>query len=192
VVNVEFERTYAAFENAIASASLKEVARHWREICNGSQLPSWNDIRPSAIKKRLPIVWCYDYDAVGDDFIGRLAGQEIASLSDKPFKGARLSEIRPNDKYPRSLIRARRVVQEPALYRGLGLVYKTSDRIGVGERIVMPLRRDGNCPAGIFGATEFKSLAEWNSSSSSPDAEDELWFSLAGLVSTTPLRGDNL
>jgi hypothetical protein len=190
VVNIDFEGTYAAFENAISSTPLKGVARHWREICEESRLPSWNDIRPSAIKKCLPIVWCYD--AVGDDFIGRLAGHEIARLSDKPFKGARLSEIRPNDKYPRSLIRARRVIQEPALYRGLGLVYKTSDRVGVGERIVMPLRRDGNCPAGIFGATEFKSLAKWDSSSSNLHTEDELWFSLARLVSTTPLQDDSL
>ena len=110
-------------------------------------MPSWrDDIRATAIKSHLPIVWCYDYDTARDDFIGRLAGGKITRLSDKPFKGARLSEIRPNDKYPRSLIRARRVVQEPALYRGQGLVYKNAESSGLGERVVMPLRQDGNCP----------------------------------------------
>ena len=161
VVSVEFDRTYTAFENTISSVSLKEVVRHWREICNESQLPSWNDIRPSAIKSQLSIVWCYDYDTIGDDFIGRLAGDKISRLSAKPFKGARLSEIRPNDKYPRSLMRARRVVCEPALYRGHGLVYKTAERVGLGERVVMPLKRNGNCPAGIFGATDFQSVTDW-------------------------------
>jgi hypothetical protein len=126
-------------------------------------------------------VWCYDYDIVDDDFIGRLAGQKITGVSNKPFKGTRLSELRPNDKYPRSLIRARRVVQEPALYRGQGLVYKTAESFGLGERIVMPLRQDGNHPAGIFGATEYRSIAEWNSFPSNR-GEDEQWFSLAGLV----------
>jgi hypothetical protein len=182
VVSIEFERIYAAFENAISSPSLKEVARYWREICGESQLPSWNDIRPSAIKRHLPIVWCYDYDAVEDDFIGRLAGDKIARLSDKRFKGARLSEIRPNDKYPRSLIRARRVVHEPALYRGQGLVYKTAERMGLGERVVMPLRRAGTCPAGIFGATDFQSVDDWKNLSLNVHGEDEQWFSLAGLM----------
>jgi len=182
MVNVGFEKTYRAFENAISSASLVEVARHWREVCDENQIPSWNDIRPSAIKSHLSIVWCYDYDAAEDDFIGRLAGDRITRLSDKPFKGARLSQIRPNDKYPRSLIRARRVAREPALYRGQGLVYKTAESIGLGERVVMPLRRDGICPGGIFGATEFQSVADWKNISLNLHGEDEQWFSLAGFV----------
>jgi len=182
VLNIEFEKSYSAFENAISSASLREVARHWRGVCGENQLPSWNDLRPSAIKSQLAMVWCYDYDRAGDDFIGRLAGQKITRLSDKPFKGARLSEIRPNDKYPRSLIRARRVVHEPALYCGQGLVYKTEQGMGWGERIVMPLRQDGTCPAGIFGATEFQDVADWKNSPLNLRGEDEQWFSLAGLV----------
>lgn len=182
MVNIEFEKIYTAFENSISSTSLKEVARHWREICDENQLPCWNDIRPFAIKNHLGMVWCYDYDSVEDDFIGRLAGHKITRLSDKPFKGARLSKLRPNDKYPRSLIRARRVVHEPALYRGQGLVYKTEGGIGWGERIVMPLRREGTCPAGIFGATEFQSMTDGENFSLNLRGEDEQWFSLAGLM----------
>ena len=158
------------------------MARYWRKICEDSQLPSWKDICPSGIKNHLPIVWSYDYDPAADDFIGRLAGEKITRLSDKPFKGARLSEIRPNDKYPRSLIRAKRVVLEPALYRGHGLVYKTDESVGVGERIVMPLRRDRDGPAGIFGATEFQNVADWKNRSLNLHGEDEQWFSLAGLA----------
>ena len=179
---VDFERAFAQFENVIASPQLKEVAHYWREICSAGRLPSWNDIRPSAIKSQLRIVWCYDYDASLDDFIGRLAGVAITGLSNKPFKGARLSEIRPNDKYPRSLIRARRVLKEPALYRGHGLVYKTDDIGGFGERIVMPLRGSGSVPAGIFGATMFKSVIDWAHAPSVSNSEDESWISLAGLV----------
>jgi len=158
---IGFEQVYAAFENAISSIALKAVARHWRDVCRAGHPPSWNDIRPTAIKAHLPIVWCYDYDIALDDFIGRLAGIEITEMSNKPFKGTRLSELRPTDKYPRSLIRARRVIQEPALYRGFGLVYKTQESRGFGERIVMPLIANNIHPAAIFGATEFKSVAEW-------------------------------
>lgn len=178
----EFERTFTEFEGAISSAALKEVARHWRSLIGAGYLPGWKDIRPSAIKTHLPIVWCYDYDPVLDDFVGRLAGHEIAGVSIKPFKGTRLSELRPNDKYPRSLIRAKRVVQEPALYRGYGIVYKTAERRGFGERIVMPLAAAQGQPAAIFGATEFKGISEWAKTSTDLNAEEEKWFSLSGLV----------
>ena len=182
MAQIGFEETYAEFENAIASPALKQVAQHWRAICRPNRLPGWSDLRPSAIKAHLPIVWSYDYDAGLDDFVGRLAGVEITGVSSKPFKGTRLSELRPDDKYPRPLIRARRVVQEPALYRGLGLVYRTGGNSGFGERIVMPLAAQGSHPAGIFGATEYKSLAEWLHSSSDVKGESESWFSLAGSV----------
>jgi hypothetical protein len=179
---VDFERAFAQFDDAIVSPHLKEVAHYWRDICSASRLPSWSDIRPTAIKNQLRIVWCYDYDASLDDFIGRLAGVAITGLSKDPFKGARLSKLRPSDKYPRSLTRAKRVLKEPALYRGHGLVYKTDDIGGFGERIVMPLRGSGSVPAGIFGATMFKSVIDWAHAPSVRDSEDESWISLAGLV----------
>lgn len=178
----EFEQAFTQFENSIVSSDLKDVARYWHAISLGNRLPSWADIRPSAIKSQLRIVWCYDYDVALDDFVGRLAGVAITGLMKKQFKGARLSEIRPNDKYPRSLMRAKRVLKEPALYRGYGLVYKTDDIGGIGERIVMPLRSAGNLPAGIFGATAFKSVIDWARAPSVSDQEDENWVSLAGLV----------
>jgi hypothetical protein len=182
VKDIELERIFSDFENTISSAALKEVARHWRGLVRDGRLPSWNDIRPSAIKSHLPIVWCYDYDPVLDDFVGRLAGHEITGVSSKPFKGTRLSELRPNDKYPRALIRAKRVVQEPALYRGYGIVYRTAERRGFGERIVMPLAASASQPAAIFGATQFKSISEWAQSATDLNAEEENWFSLGGLL----------
>jgi len=189
VEKIGFARVYAEFENAISSPALKQVARHWRDISESAgRLPSWPDLRPSAIKAHLPIVWCYDYDAALDDFVGRLAGVEITGVSSKPFKGTRLSELRPDDKYPRSLIRARRVIREPALYRGHGSVYRVGGNSGFGERIVMPLAAQGPNPPGIFGATEFKSLAEWLLSSSDIKAENEHWFSLAGLAEAPDAR----
>jgi hypothetical protein len=175
-----FEKTLAAFVDAISSPALKGVAQYWGEACRDGELASWKDLQPAAIKKYLPIVWSYDYDAANDDFIGRLAGAKITSLSAGPFKGVRLSEIRPSDRYPRSLLRARRVINEPALYRGHGLVYQSTESIGVGERIVMPLGRDQNYPGGIFGASEFQSTANWQNLSLNLNGEDELWFSLEG------------
>lgn len=177
------DAVYCAFEDAVQSDALKEVARHWRDICRDGGLPRWRDVRPSSIKGELPIIWFYEYDPARDDFIGRLAGNRITGVTDRAFKGALLSQIRPVEKYPRSLIRARRVMQEPALYRGQGLVYSLGQGSGMGERIALPLRGDDASPAGIFGATEFKSLSEWDKTSLNRNGEDEFWFSLTGLVS---------
>jgi hypothetical protein len=131
------------------------------------------------------MVWCYDYDVDTDDFIGRLAGNAIVGISGIQFKGSKLSRLRPVDRYPRSLDRARRILHEPALYRGLGLVYRSPESCGFGERISMPLAGDGRSPPGIFGATEFKSLAEWQKIGASTEGEEEAWFSLADCFNVT-------
>ena len=120
-----------------------------------------------------------------DDFIGKLAGHGIVGVSSKPFKGTRLSALRPGRQisalaYPC----ARRVLHEPALYHGKGLVYMTADSHGVGERIVMPLKGQGVQSSGIFGATEYKNIADWKASEMEAEVED--WFSLAGGLTPPP------
>lgn len=184
MLKTQFDQIYAEFEASIDSPALRKVAQHWRDLCESTRLPQWSNVRPAEIKAQLPIVWCYDYDAGQDDFVGRLAGIAIAGTSTKPFKGTRLSELRPVDIYPRSLIRARRVLQEPALYRGTGLVYKTGESCGFGERIALPLDKGGMIGPGIFGATEYKNAA------ASPDVlpaertEVEHWFLLTDIFSS--------
>jgi hypothetical protein len=164
------------FERSIESANLRKVARHWHEMRGPKLMPSWNDLRPSAIKAQLSIVWAYDYDPQNDDFVGKLAGIAITGMTNGRFKGVRLSELRPPNRYPRSLARALRVIKDPALYRGEGLVYATSESFGYGERISLPFSTDGIHGDGIFGATEFKSLAQWPRGIA--ESEQEHWFAL--------------
>jgi hypothetical protein len=167
---------FDAFEQCIESANLRLIARHWHEARGSLLMPAWGHIRPSEIKAQLSIVWAYDYDPVTNDFIGRLAGNAITGMSNGRFKGVRLSELRPADRYPRSLARALRVIQEPALYMGKGLVYATAENFGYGERISLPLSNDATNGDGVLGATEFKNVMYW------PDivveAEGEHWFGL--------------
>jgi hypothetical protein len=169
--------SWIEFERSIVSPKLKDVARHWNEARKSRRMPAWTDIRPTAIKPHLPIVWSYEYDAAQQDFIGRLAGIAIAEVAGLRFKGARLSELRPVHRYPRALARARRVVEEPALYRGQGLVYESTDCLRYGERIILPLSSDGVGGDGIFGATEYKNLADCESIPRDAHTEVEFWFS---------------
>ena len=170
--------SFADFEQSIMSANLRHVAAVWHQARNGRPVPAWSDINPAKLKAQLPIVWSYSYDAERDDFVGRLAGQSILGMSSGQFKGLWLSEIRPPDKYPRSLARARRIVKEPALYRGEGLVYQNAEKFGFGERLSLPLSNQGTIASGMFGATEFRSCGDWESSWTADRREIEHWFSL--------------
>jgi hypothetical protein len=102
-------------------------------------MPSWADIRPSAIANQLPFVWCYFYDAEQDDFIGRLGGEAIARVFGRPIKGAKLSELFPIVGREQMAARLKRVMTEPALVSGFGRLFQQDDHHGVGERIIMPL-----------------------------------------------------
>ncbi len=142
----------------IKSPALKGVARHWAEARGGRLMPGWNDIRPSRIANHLPVVWAYSYDRASDSFTGRLAGDRIEAVFGKSFRQTPLSEIFPPGQYEDVFLRAKRVINEPAMCRGEGLVFKQLDRYGYGERIILPLASDGVHGDGLLGCTEYHSI----------------------------------
>ena len=95
--------SFVEFETSIGSSNLVQVALVWQKACQGRRIPAWRDISPAMLKPQLPIVWSYTYDSDRDDFVGRLAGIAISNMSAGRFKGLWLSELRPPDRYPRSL-----------------------------------------------------------------------------------------
>ena len=163
------------FIQSIVSPELIRVAQHWNAARASRAMPGWNDIRPSQIAVLLPIIWTYKYDRITDSFTGRLAGDLIEHIFGKSFRGKPMAEMYPEKDYPRLFARSKRVVCEPAFYRGEGMVFKHVDHYGHGERIIMPLADDGILGDGIFGATVYKSI----SGAPADDAqENETWFPL--------------
>jgi len=47
-----------------------------------------------------------------------------------------------------------------------------------GERISLPISTDGTTADGIFGATEYRSFAAWDTSSPAGRTEIEHWFAI--------------
>ena len=152
--------SFEAFELAIVSPALKTVARHWNETRGARVLPGWSDIRPGAIAPQLSIVWSYRYERETDSFIGRLAGERIEAIFGKSMRGLPMKQAYPEDEFPELFARSKRVLQEPSLMRGHGVVFRHLHRYGTGERIIMPLGEDGVTGDGIFGATEYNVAAE--------------------------------
>jgi hypothetical protein len=145
------------FLSAIASPLLRELAEHWTEVRGSRRMPAWRDIRPAKIKAQLTIIWSWNYDRARDRFTGRLAGERIQSAFGRSIRGEPMEEVFAGHDYPTFLERYRRIVCEPALFRGHGEVYRHLDRSDIGERIILPLADDGICGDGVIGATDFRS-----------------------------------
>jgi len=169
--------TFSAFEKAILSADLRRVALHWNEARASKALPSWSDIKPSAIARQLTLVWTYFYDPAEGDFVGRLGGESITRMVGRNLKGVRMAELRPILNYERLFGWSNRVMTEPALLRARGVVFNQLDRHGLGERIIMPLADDGIKGDGVLGATDYR-LEGIIPSQTSRIEETEDWFPL--------------
>ena len=166
--------SFRDFLAAIKSEQLRSVAKHWDDVRGTRTIPAWNGIQPTRIAGALPILWVYRYDRDTDSFTGRLAGDRIERIFGKSFRSAPMREIYPEQDYPHLFARAKRVTCEPAFYRGEGTVFRHVNHYGLGERIMLPLSRDGVLGDGILGATAYESQL-----GVSPEGalEEESWFS---------------
>jgi hypothetical protein len=170
--------SFSDFCAQIATPSLLAVAVHWNDARGSKTMPSWEDLRPKAIAAQLPIVWSYKFDPATGAFTGRLAGDRIAQIYGKSFRGLSLVEAQAPEAFASVYAVFSRVVREPAVYRCGGRIFRQRDQFGSGERIMLPLSSDGVSGDGILGATEYENLRL------NPDLpieavnEMEVWFSL--------------
>ena len=148
--------SYEHFCAAITEPALIAVAEHWNAARAGRAMPAWRDIDPAAIKKHLPIVWSWRWDPALGTFIGRLAGDEIIAVLGKNTHGRRIDEVFRPEARSAVLARYKRVIDEPALMRGHGKVFRLSGGFGHGERIAMPLASDFTHGDGVLGATIYR------------------------------------
>lgn len=168
---------FAEFAASIVSPDLRRVAMHWHEARGSRALPAWCDIRPAAIAPQLPLVWAYAYDAEIDDFVGRLAGDVIARLFSRTFKGMRMTQMQPRIDVSFLFSRSKQVITRPALFRSNGDIFHMLDCHGYGERIIMPLSEDGGRADGIFGATQYQTSYQPQGGGVS-----EHWFDLEAIA----------
>lgn len=148
--------SFGDFLSTIESDRLRAVADIWRKARAARRMPAWRDIDPLALGKNLPIIWSWKYDRAADRFTGRLSGEDITQAFGKSLRGQKHEEFFPKDEQPRVFQLHRRVVTEPAFARGAGRVFSHVGRVGIGERIILPLADDGANGDGIIGATVYQ------------------------------------
>ena len=67
-------------------------------------------------------------------------------------------------------------MSEPALYGHAGVMFRQLERLGQGERIILPLSSDGRKADGLLGATLFQDLRNAPMTLVPPDEAAERWF----------------
>lgn len=163
-------------QTVIRSSRLGHLLRHWHETRHNRPMPAWEDIRPAEIKAELPIMWSYRYDAQQDDFVGGIAGDAIQRLLGGPIKNMSFSRVHHRD-YAKFFARAKRVMFQPAIFLGRGLLFEERERQCYGERIILPFSSEDGRTKGIIGATDFKFSFMYQSGQEARD-EVEQWISL--------------
>lgn len=167
--------SFEQFEQSIVAEPLKRVARHWASVRKARRVPGWKDIRPSAIAAELPILWSWKFDAGRDEFTGRLAGDAIEAIFARSFRGASMGELF-GPRQAEISARYKRVLTEPAFFRGTGVVFRHLERYGTGERIILPLSETDGQMDGVVGATLYDSVLADLPDQPRSAVEQEEWF----------------
>lgn len=116
-------------------------------------MPSFADIDPIEIPRVLPYIWICDYDSERDTFRYRLSGEAINTFYGFNLKHRTLAEVVPVARFAKVQARYLRVVRLPAAVHNAGLVYADQGRSYQGERLILPLGRDGLHADGLIGVT---------------------------------------
>ena len=151
--------SFEVFQQSIVSPDLQAIAAHWGHARGTKRMPAWSDIDPVAIGRLLRYVWAWKHVREPEDFINRLAGEEIVRAFGKSPRGLKMTEFFDPEVYRTFLPWHLRIVQEPAFLHGAGKVYSRVDRNFSGERIMLPLSEDGDTADGILGATIYLASA---------------------------------
>jgi hypothetical protein len=150
--------SFQTFFNAIQSEALRALAQQWAAARGQRRMPAFRDIDPVGIGRHLRYVWAWKYDRAGEDFTGRLAGEEIDRAFGKSLRGMQMAEFYTPDVYAVVFPRHHRVVTEPSFFHGTGMVFARMGYTMSGERIGLPLAEDGSTGDGIIGGTFYSAL----------------------------------
>ncbi len=163
----------------ITAPSLKVVAEHWFSARGGKLMPAWQDLKPKAIARQLPLVWSLTYDRATKIFTGRLAGDRIARLVGQNFRGLPLQQAQSAAAFGEMQPLLNRVVTEPAIYLGSGNIFQYENAFLAGERLLLPLATNGTDADGLLGATEYQ-RNENIAMGIQPAVDVSFWFDLDG------------
>lgn len=138
---------------AIKTQRLRRLLEHYLEVRGDRRMPSRRDIDALRLGPTLPVIWMSEYEPAAGTFRYRLAGEEVNEIWGFPVAGRLLSDFVPAERFVSTNESFLKVLREEAALIASGAVYRCSGRIGLGERLVLPLASDGVTADGLLGAT---------------------------------------
>ncbi|GAB4232673.1 MAG: hypothetical protein Tsb0032_38620 [Kiloniellaceae bacterium] len=138
---------------AIESERLRLLLEHYLAVRDGKRMPSRQDIDATCLGPVLSIIWVNEYEPATGTFRYRLAGEEVNEIFGGSVAGRLLSEFVIGDRFDATNRNFLKVMAEQAALLASGPVYRCTDRIALGERLVLPLSSDGVTADGLIGAT---------------------------------------
>jgi hypothetical protein len=116
-------------------------------------MPSRRDIDALCLGPILPHIWLCDYEAERNTFRYRLAGEEVNAAFGCRLAGCLLSDVVLSERFETVNRIFLRVMQEKLALHAEGPIYRCTDRVNLGERLVLPLSSDGETADGLVGVT---------------------------------------
>jgi hypothetical protein len=138
---------------AIKSQRLRSLLAHYLEVRGERRMPSRQDIDATRLGPVLPIIWISAYEPAAGTFRYRLAGEEVNQVWGRSVAGCLLSDFVLPERFAATNEAFLKVMREEMALLASGPVYRCNDRIGLGERLVLPLSNDGTTADGLIGAT---------------------------------------
>jgi hypothetical protein len=130
-------------------------------------MPSRRDIDAVRLGPVLPIIWISEYEPAAGTFRYRLAGEEVNRVWGRSVAGCLLSDFVLPERFKPTNDAFLKVLREEAALISSGPVYRCTDRIGLGERLVLPLSSDGETADGLLGATHSETMVDLDQASMS-------------------------
>lgn len=163
MATIEPDSSYTILDRApaIEDPRLAELLSYWRDKRGNRPMPAFKDIDPVEIPRLLGYLWIHDYDPDSDRFRCRLMGESVRSAYESKVVGLDVETIVTPAAYPVVAARYRAVLSIPAVGHGTGRIYgHTIGRVGVGERLYLPLADDAGGARMVFGATIYRAMAD--------------------------------
>lgn len=142
---------------------------HYLEVRGQKAMPSRQDIDALRLGPVLPFIWLSDYEAEAETFRYRLAGEEVNAVFGQRITGALLSNLVQGPRFGSVNGLFLRVLQEKMGLLVVGPVYRCTDRMTLGERLVLPLSGDGETADGLVGVTVRKESVDLTSAEANAD-----------------------
>lgn len=145
--------TGASAEQRLAGADPRifQFLDAWRAARGKNMIPKRSDFDPLSIPRLMSCLWIYRFEPDRQDFVVRLAGEEINSAWGHGIRGLPLREVVGEADHQIVLDRWWRILKTPYIQYGAKSERLSALNTKKAERMVTPMSSDDGTPDHILG-----------------------------------------